>query len=61
MNTLKKPEMMEATRLTREGRLKEAMDLLLGSFGSSKSETTAPPNAPEYATTALRFRSPDIA
>jgi putative ABC transport system substrate-binding protein len=29
MNTLKKPEMMEATRLTREGRLKEAMDLLL--------------------------------
>jgi len=58
MNTLKKPEMMEATRLTREGRLKEAMDLLLGSFGSSKSETTAPPNAPEYATTALRLHLP---
>jgi hypothetical protein len=29
MNPLKKLEMMEATRLTREGRLKEAMGLLL--------------------------------
>ena len=42
MNPLKKLEMMEATHLTREGRLKEAMELLLGSFGSSKFEATEP-------------------
>jgi poly(hydroxyalkanoate) depolymerase family esterase len=58
MNPLKKPEMMEATRLTREGRLKDAMDLLLGSFGSSKFEAKAPPNAPEYATTAFTLPPP---
>jgi hypothetical protein len=31
MNPLKKFEMIEATRLTREGRLTEAMGLCLGS------------------------------
>jgi poly(hydroxyalkanoate) depolymerase family esterase len=58
MNPLKKLEMMEATRLTREGRLKEAMGLLLESFGSSKFEATAPRSAPEYATTTLRLLPP---
>jgi Arc/MetJ-type ribon-helix-helix transcriptional regulator len=58
MNPLKKFEMMEATRLTREGRLKEAMDLLRGSFGSSNFEATAPRSAPEYATTTVRLLPP---
>ncbi len=58
MNSLKKLEMMEVTRLTREGRLKEAMGLLLGSFGSSKFEATAPRSTPEYATTTLRLLPP---
>jgi hypothetical protein len=58
MNPLKKLEMMEATRLTQEGRLKEAMSLLLGSFGSSKFEATASRSAPEYATTTLRLLPP---
>ena len=55
MNPLKKFEMIEATRLTREGRLKEAMDLLRGSFGSSKFEATTPRSAPEYPTATLRL------
>jgi hypothetical protein len=58
MNPLKKFEMIEATRLTREGRLKEAMGLLLGSFGSSKFEATTPRSAPEYATTTVRLLPP---
>jgi poly(hydroxyalkanoate) depolymerase family esterase len=58
MNPLKKFEMIEATRLTREGRLKEAMGLLRGSFGSSKFEATAPRSAPEYATTTVGLLPP---
>jgi hypothetical protein len=58
MNPLKKFEMLEATRLTQEGRLKEAMGLLLGSFGPSKFEVTTPRSAPEYATTTLRLLPP---
>jgi hypothetical protein len=58
MNPFKKLEMMEATHLTREGRLKEAMELLLGSFGSSKFEATAPRSAPEYSTATLRLPPP---
>jgi hypothetical protein len=58
MKPIKKSEMMEATRLTREGRLEEAMSLLLGSFGSSKFEAKAPQSEPEYATTALRLPPP---
>jgi hypothetical protein len=58
MNPLKKFEVIEATRLTREGRLTEAMGLLLGSSGSSKFEATAPQSAPEYATTTLRLLPP---
>jgi len=46
MNPLKKLEMIEATHLTREGRLKEAMELLLGSFGSTKFEATEPRRQP---------------
>jgi poly(hydroxyalkanoate) depolymerase family esterase len=58
MNPLKKLEMMEATHLTREGRLKEAMELLLGSFGSTKFEATEPRSAPEYPTAKLRLLPP---
>ncbi len=58
MNPLKKLEMMEATHLTREGRLKEAMELLLGSFGSTKFEATEPRRAPEYPTATLRLLPP---
>jgi len=58
MNPLKKPEMMEATHLTREGRLKEAMELLLGSFGSMKFEATEPRRAPEYPAAKLRLLPP---
>jgi poly(hydroxyalkanoate) depolymerase family esterase len=54
MNPLTKPEMVEATRLTREGRLKEAVDLLLGSLGSSKFKASPP----EYATATLRLVFP---
>jgi hypothetical protein len=50
--------MMEATHLTREGRLKEAMELLLGSFGSTKFEATEPRSAPEYPTAKLRLLPP---
>jgi hypothetical protein len=46
MNPLMKPEMMEATRLTREGRLNEAVSVLIGSSGSSRFEATAPRSAP---------------
>jgi poly(hydroxyalkanoate) depolymerase family esterase len=58
MNPLKKFEMIEATRLTREGRLKEAMGLCLGPFGSSKFEATAPRSAPAHATATLRILPP---
>jgi poly(hydroxyalkanoate) depolymerase family esterase len=58
MNPLKKLEMMEATHLTREGRLKEAMELLLGRFGSTKFEATEPRRAPEYPTATLRLLPP---
>jgi poly(hydroxyalkanoate) depolymerase family esterase len=58
MNPLKKFEMIEATRLTREGRLKEAMGLCLGPFGSSKFKATSLQSAPEYGTTTLRLLPP---
>jgi hypothetical protein len=60
MNPLKKIEMMEATHLTREGRPKEALELLRGSFGSSKSEATAPRSGPEYPTAKLRLLPPGM-
>jgi poly(hydroxyalkanoate) depolymerase family esterase len=58
MNPLMKPEMMAATRLTREGRLNEALSVLMGSLGSSKFEATAPRSAPGHATTTVRLLPP---
>jgi poly(hydroxyalkanoate) depolymerase family esterase len=52
MTPLKRFEMTEATRLTREGRLKEAVALLLGEFG-----TTTPQSAPNYPTARLTLSS----
>jgi hypothetical protein len=46
MAALKKIDMMEATRLTREGRLQEALRLLLGaSMGSPGFDESAPERA----------------
>jgi poly(hydroxyalkanoate) depolymerase family esterase len=58
MNPLKKFEMIEATRLTREGRLTEATGLCLGRLGSSRFQATAPQSAPEYETITLRLPPP---
>jgi poly(hydroxyalkanoate) depolymerase family esterase len=50
MPALKKIDMMEATRLTREGRLQEAMELLLGaSVGSSGFDVNAQEGALEIS------------
>jgi poly(hydroxyalkanoate) depolymerase family esterase len=52
-----KPEMMEAARLTREGRLKESMGVLLESLGYAP----APRSTAEHGTTTPRLRPPRTA
>jgi poly(hydroxyalkanoate) depolymerase family esterase len=56
MPALKKIDMMEATRLTREGRLQEAMRLLLGaSMGPPEFDETAPKRALDVSSPTPKF------
>lgn len=61
MSVLPKIDMMEATRLTREGRLKEAMAALGGTFPGARSsqfEGNARQSGAESATTARELLAP---
>jgi len=59
MAALKKIDMMEATRLTREGRLQEAMELLLGAaVGSPGFDANAPERALEVSPPAPELLPP---
>ena len=62
MNLAQHPDMAEATRLTREGRLTEATSLLqrLLSGTASPESASQPAPMPEVATEAARVHMPDV-